>query len=267
MERTSAPEGRIGWLIFAISLALVGCESTIAGGLSEPQANEILVALQQEGIGGSKERDEGPRGERAWKVTVPSDDGSRALEALRARNLPRATVPGLHEVFGEGSLVPTPTEERGRYAAALAGELSRSIETIDGVLGARVHVAIPDARSFALDEPARAPRASVLVRHRGGDAPFAPDAIQSLVAGAVDGLDPAQVSVVTVPTQSRTREAAPMTKVGPVWVAHGSADLLRGIFAAIAVSGMLIAVLLTLWARRRHRLARATAPPSPTPAE
>jgi type III secretion protein J len=260
MNHTKAPARRIAWLAWA--LVLTGCETAVAGGLSETQANEMLVALQQEGVGALKEPDEGARNERVWRVTVPSDDAARALQVLRANNLPRAAAPGLHEVFGDGSLVPTPTEERGRYAAALAGELSRSIETIDGVLGARVHVAIPDARSFSLDESPRAPRASVLVRHRGQEAPFDQGAIQALVAGAVDGLEGEQVSVVSVATQVESREAPPLAKVGPVWVAQGSARLLRGIFAAAAISGMLVAAglgLLTL----RHQRARRAGPPAP----
>jgi type III secretion protein J len=265
MSNWGAPWARVGLLAWGLLWA--GCETTIQSGLSEGQANEVLVALQQGGIGADKDRDEGRRGAPSWRVTVPSDDTAQALEVLRAHNLPRAAAPGLHEVFGEGSLVPTATEERGRYAVALAGELSRSIETIDGVLSARVHVAIPDARDFTLDAEPRSARASVLIRHRGDDEPYEPEAIQALVAGAVDGLSEEHVSVVGVAAANTPHERAPLVKVGPVWVARGSANLLRGIFATGAVSGMLLAMGLGLVAHRTRRSTRTEARAPAAPAE
>jgi type III secretion protein J len=245
-------------LLCACLLAASGCETAIASGLSERQANEILVALHESGVGGAKEQDEGRRRDSTWRVLVPSGEASRALQLLGARNLPRAAAPGFQDVFGEGSLVPTATEERGRYTAALAGELSRSIESIDGVLEARVHVALPEGRDLPFDAAPRRPRASVLIRHRDSPPPYDRPAIQALVAGAVDGLDADDVAVVGVPAvTAAARHATPLVKVGPVWVAQGSAPLLRALFSAAAVSGMLLAVAIVLLTGRTRRARRA----------
>jgi hypothetical protein len=46
-------------------------------------------------------------------------------------------------------------------------------------------------------------------------------------------------------------------KVGPVWVAQGSAPLLRALFSAAAVSGMLLAVAIVLLTGRTRRARRA----------
>jgi type III secretion protein J len=181
-------------LVSALLSACAGEE--LLHGLEEPQANEVLVALDEGGVGAAKRREDGADGR--WTVTVPAGDAARAQRVLAERELPRARPPGFGDVFGKGSMVPTPTEEHALYLHALAGELARSVESIDGVVEARVHLGLPQPDPLRPGERA-APRAAVLVKCR----PDACDAvraleggIRALVAGAADGLDPAAVSVV-----------------------------------------------------------------------
>ncbi|HJL47115.1 MAG TPA: hypothetical protein RMG45_14790, partial [Polyangiaceae bacterium LLY-WYZ-15_(1-7)] len=110
--------------LLAATLAL-GCRATLQNDLSENEADQVLVALHGQGIGAAKEP-AGGTGEARYTVTVSPEEVAPALEILRAEGLPRDDAPGLNEVFGEGGLVPTATEERARYVAALSGELSRS---------------------------------------------------------------------------------------------------------------------------------------------
>ena len=150
------PVGQVG-LFRTLSIALVvaatcGCQAELAGGLSENDANAMIVALDRAGISASKHAEAGSE-PPAYVVSVGPDDVADALAVVRAEGLPRAIEPGVVEVFGEGSLVPTPTEERARFMAATSGEIARSIEAIDGVLDARVHVAVPDTSSFSLVAP------------------------------------------------------------------------------------------------------------------
>lgn len=237
------------------AVLLVGCESTIASGLPEEQANRIVLVLDESGIGASKDRLPGSGDEALWEVTVPAGDVARSLAVLRAADLPRHPEPGIGEVFGEGSLVPTATEERARYAAALAGDLASSIEAIDGVLDARVHVAIPEARDFALDEEPPRPRASVLIKYRPGDAPYEEAAIQALVAGAVHGMRPEDVAVVGVPGPARPESGASLVRVGPIAVTQGSSAALKTILGAALGLNLVLAVALVLvWMRRRRPL-------------
>jgi len=163
--RGTSEHGLVALVMF-LALACVACEATIASQLSENQANGVVVALDTQGIGASKEPSVG-RGE-SWDVRVPNDDVGPALAVLRALDLPREQAPGLAEVFGEPTLVPTATEEQARFLAAQSGELARSIESMDGVLNARVHLAIPTGRDFAFDEERPSPTASVLLRTEVG---------------------------------------------------------------------------------------------------
>jgi type III secretion protein J len=239
----------------AFGVGLLGaCHAAVESDLAEEQANEVVAALEASGIGAEKERLEGADGSR-FEVRVARDDIGRALRLLRATNVPRRPEPGLHDVFGEGSLVPTATEERARYAAALGGELARSLERIDGVLDARVHVAIPETRHFALDEERPRPRASVLIRHGAGAPPYREAAVRALVAGAVEGMRPEEVAVVGVAARrSPDERGEALVQVGPIAVARGSAGALKGILAgALGLHIVLAGCLVVILFRRRAR--------------
>src|SRR5512146_2253606 len=121
----------------SVVLGLAGCgREELVHGLDETQANQVVVALDESGIGAEKRRDEGNEG--TWRVEVASGSSSAAHRVLAARELPRRPPPGFGEVFGKGSVVPSSSEERALYLHALSGELARSIEAIDGVVDARV---------------------------------------------------------------------------------------------------------------------------------
>ena len=240
-------------LLGALSIS-AACDATVASGLEESEANRIVVALEAQDIGADKQRIAAGTDETLWDVSVAPDDVGRALAVLRAADLPRTPERGIAEVFGEGSLVPTATEERARYAAALAGELAASIEAIDGVLDARVHVALPEARDFALDEAPPAPRASVLIKHRPGDAPYDESEVRELVAGAVDGMTVESVAVVGVPGPTTPeRTASSLVRVGPISVTRGSSFALKALLGGALLSNLILAAALIFVSMRRRR--------------
>ncbi|MEM9067529.1 MAG: secretion protein [Myxococcota bacterium] len=251
----------------ALGLLLVcfGCEATLATGLTEDEANQIVVALHTQGIGATKGEADGAGDGPRFIVNVAPEEVAPALAVMRADELPQRDAPGLHEVFGEGGLVPTATEERARYVAAIGGELGTSLEAIEGVLDARVHVAIPDARRIALDEERPRPRASVLMKYRGAQPPYDENAVRALVAGAVQGMQLEDVAVVGVTaTAVPERREANLVRLGPVTVTRGSATALKGILGgALAVNVLLVIVLVFVW--RRRSAAAAEVPTDPVP--
>jgi type III secretion protein J len=197
--------------LLVLAAALSGCGGEeLLHGLDEVQANEILVVLDEADVAAGKRREEGSDGQ--WTVSVGGRDAARARRILAERELPRPRPPGFGEVFGKGSMVPTPTEEHALYLHALAGELSRSVESIDGIVEARVHLGLPQPDPLRPgDRPP--PRGAVLVKCR----PASCDAvralepgIRALVAGAADGLEEGAVSVVIAPgAAARAAPAAP----------------------------------------------------------
>ncbi len=228
--------------VFAAAVILAGCATRVVSDVDEGEANQILAALQQRGLAGKKVRtSEGNR--VAYAIDVGSGDATGAWQALREENLPRPRAPGVSEIFGKPGLVPTATQERALFHHAVAGELARTLQSVEGVLEARVHVVLPSRDLLAPpDAPAPQPRASVLLRVAGSP-PITREEVQRLVAGSVDGLRTDAVTVVIAGGQQRQVAAgAPVVGLGPFQVAPGS----RGVLRAVLVGGLALILLLCL---------------------
>lgn len=235
-------------------VALTACSVPVAASLDEDDANRIVVALDREGVDGTKEID--PQSEGKFRVLVPRDDVAHALSAMKDEELPRPRTTSVLDAMDKGALVPSAQAEHAQYVAGLAGDLQRTLEGVDGVLVARVHLNVPPPDPLH-DGPAPKTTASVLLEHRGAAAPLATDAIQRLVAGGVPNLAPADVNVVTIARPApAARGEAQLAHVGPIAVARGSATTLK-IVLAVAVAALALLAGLTLSLLSRLSRARA----------
>jgi type III secretion protein J len=192
---------------------------------------------------------------------VARGDGARALDLLRALGLPRERRHGFSETYAQPSLIPTPSEERARYLDALSGELERTLEEIDGVVSARIHLVLEEADALAVDaKPRTAARAAVLLTTHPGRTPIATQDVQRLVAGSVAGLDAAAVAVVLTAAPIAADPGPAIASIGPLGVSPSSRTLLvGGIAIGIAVLAMLAALLLVT-TRRLAALERVHRP-------
>ena len=231
---------------------LAGCSVPIAVGLDESDANHAVVALEKSGVAADKDRD--PDAEGRWRISVARDDASSAAGVLSSESLPPASSPGLMETMGQGSIVPSQASEQAKFVAGVAGELERSLRSMDGVVSVRVHLAVPVKDALAAEEAPVPACASVLLRHRGAAPPIAITDIQRLVAGAVPGLAAGQVSVVALPVPQAGRPVErELARFGPVTVTRGSVFPLRTIVGGALVLNLgLLAALLLVWARARR---------------
>jgi len=243
--------GRAAQALLCAGTLLVGCNVPIAAGLDETDANHAVVALEKSGVAADKDRD--PDSEGRWRISVARDDASSAAIILSSESLPPAASPGLLETLGQGSLVPSRASEQAKFVAGTSGELERSLRSLDGVVSVRVHLAVPEKDALAPDETPAPASASVLLRHRGSAPPIAINDIQRLVAGAVPGLAPAQVSVVALPVPVPPRLAErELSRFGPVTVTRASVFPLRTIVGgAVLVNLGLLAALFLVWTRAR----------------
>lgn len=246
----SPPQPLLGLL--AAGLVLTGCNVPIALGLDENDANHAVVALEKSGVAADKDRD--PDVEGRWRITVAADDASSAAGVLSAESLPPPSSPGLLETLGQGSLIPSAASEQAKFVAGISGELERSLRSLDGVVSVRVHLAIPVQDSLLPDVAPTPASGSVLLRHRGAAPPIAINDIQRLVAGAVPGLVPAQVSVVAAPVPAPSRPAErELARFGPVTVTRSSVLPLRAILGSALILNLgLLVALLYLWSRARR---------------
>jgi type III secretion protein J len=247
---------------------LVACSVPVAGDLDDSEASRVFVALDREGLAPTKESD--PNVDGKWRIEVPPDDAARAFTVMHSEQLPRRSPPGVLDAVGKGSLVPSEALEQAQLMTGIAGDLERTLEGIDGVISAHVHLSLSHPSGWRDPEPSRA-TASALVEYRGTTPPFGEDAVQRLVAGGAGGLLPTDVLVVLIarPAQPGVAPSGDVVHVGPIAVTRASKRWLQAIFAGLLG---LIAILATttfvLYARQsRARAARAReaplVPPSP----
>ncbi|HEY8092004.1 MAG TPA: hypothetical protein VIF09_29285 [Polyangiaceae bacterium] len=254
---------RGGWLLV---VALTGCSVPVAGALDDTEANRVVVALDRASIDATREAD--PAAEGKWRVDVPRDDVSRALSVMRDEALPRVPPPGVLDAVGKGALVPSEAAEHAQLVAGLAGDLEKSLEGIDGVLRARVHLNLP-APSPLRDAPLAHGSASVLLEHTGSTPPLSADSVQRLVAGGVAGLLPTDVAVVLISRPLPAGAAASeIGHVGPIAVARRSVrELQAALLGLLTLVAILAATTLVLYTRlARARAEQAAPPPTRRPA-
>lgn len=235
-----------------VALLAAGCSTPVASSLDEPEANRVMLALDRAHVAATKELD--PAGEGKFRVVVGEEEAARALSALRAEDLPRTRSTSADPA--KGALVPSPSAEQAQLAMATAAELERSLEGVDGVLTARVHLNLP-AAELLHDGPRAKSTASVLISHRGTTPPLTDAAVQRLVAGGVNGLATTDVAVVMVGRSPMAPdESGGVARLGPFGVARQS---LRPIQLTLAVLLVALAGLAATVAVLGTRLARARA--------
>ena len=158
------------------------------GGLSRENASLVVDELKKQGIK-YKIGDEGSA------IYVPEDQVYEARLILAKKKLPKEPVVG-YEIFEKPKLGATEFVQRINYHRALEGELTRSILALEPVQSARVHIVMPEEKLF--EEEEEEPKASVIVTLKP-DKKLSREQILSiayLVASAVEGLDPENVSII-----------------------------------------------------------------------
>jgi len=131
-------------------------------------------------------------------VLVPSDKLDAARLETAAQGLPRNARLGF-ELFDTPNWAGSDFSEKVNYQRALEGELERTLQTLAEVEAVRVHLVLP--RESLFSEQERESKAAVIVKTRNGTlSREAQQAVPQLVASAVDGLRPENVTVVDAET-------------------------------------------------------------------
>jgi type III secretion protein J len=223
---------------------LLGCSARVQHGLDERQANEIQTVLIERGFRAGKAAEDGRP--PTWAVEVDPVDAADAVRVLAELGLPRARPAGVRELLRPG-LVPDPVEQHALLLEAQSGELARTLEAVDGVVSARVHLVRPQpARAGA---PVPPTKAAVYLRARPSAAARLQamrDELRGLVAGSVEGLEPSGVTLIVSEVVSTV---PPRVPAPPRW---GWAPALVGVLL-LALGGLGAWAFLLLRRSRRKR--------------
>ncbi len=130
-------------------------------------------------------------------IRVPLPDVYETRMNLASQGLPSGGTVGF-EIFDKTNFGVTEFTQKMNYRRALQGELTRTILQLREVEEARVHIAIPEPELYT-DEK-KPPTASVMVKLRSS-ATLTKGQVQGivrLVSSSVEGLSPANVTVLDV---------------------------------------------------------------------
>jgi flagellar M-ring protein FliF len=128
-------------------------------------------------------------------ITVPGKQLYEIRIALAREGLPKSHGLG-YELFDKTNFGMTDFVQKMNARRALEGELQRTIEGLDEVKRARVHIVVPEPTIFL--EQQKDAKSSVMIQCKGGRQ-LNKDQIRGisfLVSSSVDGLKPENVSIV-----------------------------------------------------------------------
>lgn len=190
--RRSLPMVLMIGLIAAAALAWMAlstpAQRTLFPNLSDSDKAAVTQALTAGGIGNHIDADTGA-------VTVNRDDYAKARMLLASQDLPKA-APGGYAILDNMPMGTSRAVEGERLRQARESELAQSIEEIDAVDSARVHLAMPEESVFVRDNAS--PSASVVLKLQPGrsldDAQVS--SIVNLVASSVPGMKADSVTIV-----------------------------------------------------------------------
>lgn len=156
--------------------------------LPEETRAEVLATLMQQQVPYQLEDGTG-------NILVPDDQIAQLRAQLSDQGLPAKQAVGL-ELFSQGDYGMSEFAQRINYQRALEGELARTIQTIDEVRHARVHITLGKTSIF--ENRKEAAKASVVLQLKPEKSlnPGQVSGVQQLVAAAVPGLTPDQVVVL-----------------------------------------------------------------------
>lgn len=156
--------------------------------LSDRDGGDIIVSLQQLNIPYKF-------AEGGGALMIPAGKVHEARLKLASQGLPKGGTVGF-ELMENQKFGITQFAERVNYQRALEGELARSVQSIDSVSKARIHLAIPKPSVFIKEQ--QRPSASVVLTIRNGRQldPAQVSAIVHLISSSVPSLSAKNVTVV-----------------------------------------------------------------------
>ncbi|HLZ02934.1 MAG TPA: flagellar basal-body MS-ring/collar protein FliF [Bradyrhizobium sp.] len=187
MAMVAVTAALIGFFAFVIVRVTTPQMTTLFTDLSLEDSSSIIKDLDRQGIP-YELRSEGST------ILVPKDKVTRLRMKLAEGGLPKGGGVG-YEIFDKSDALGTTSFVQNiNQLRALEGELARTIESIDRIQAARVHLVLPERPLFSRETPE--PSASIVLRVRGTLEPQQIRAIRHLVASSVNGLKPQRVSIV-----------------------------------------------------------------------
>ena len=190
-QRLAAMGGVVALVLAVVATAAIylnrPAHETLYVGLERADVNQIGLVLGEAGIRFDVASD-------GSTVLVEAGKTAQARMLLAEKGLPTSTNAGYELFDNVGSLGLTSFMQQITRVRALEGEIARTVQSIQGIRAARVHIVLPERGNFRREE--QQPSASVVIRASTLDGQRSAPAIRHLVSAAVPGLNTDRVTVL-----------------------------------------------------------------------
>lgn len=177
----------MGFFVFLMMRAQTPNMAPLFSGLSLEDSSAIVTQLESQSVPYELRGD-------GDTILIPRDQITTVRMNLAGQGLPNKGQVG-YEIFDQQStLGATSFVQNINNVRALEGELARTISSLSRIKGARVHLVLPERELFRRER--KDPSASIVLSVRGALSTGEIQAIQHLVASAIEGLTPQRVSIV-----------------------------------------------------------------------
>jgi type III secretion protein J len=182
----------------AISLFLAACETAevVYTKLPERDVNEMIAVLSTAGINADRVNKTEEKEGITYDLQISDKTHfADAVKTLSSQGYPRKTFKTFGDVFKGDGMVSTPLEQKARYLYALSEGISQTLNDIDGVNNARVHIVLSEVDPISRQRmPASA---SVMIQHEARmDTTTLIPKVKKLLSTAIDGLSYENVNVI-----------------------------------------------------------------------
>jgi len=162
-------------------------QAPLFSNLASTDASAIVEELNAEGVTYTL-------ADGGTTIMVAKDSVYDLRLAMSGKGLPAGSDTG-YALLDEQGITTSEFQQQVTYQRALEGELSKTLESLDGVRQAVVHVALPEDEVFVTDQ--KEPTASVLLDLAAGTQLSGEQitAVTNLVSSSIQGMKPDQVSV------------------------------------------------------------------------
>ena len=186
-------------VIGSVGAGMVVLLVLVTGWAAEPEYTVLYANLEPADASSIVDRLRGDQvpyevGDGGRTIRVPQDRVHELRLSMAADGLPSSGTG--YELLDANKLGWTDFVQKFQHQRALEGDIARTIQTIDEVQSARVHLVMPEPSLFVSQEK---PATASVVLHLRPGARLAPGQIAGvvhLVSSAVEGLDPERVTLL-----------------------------------------------------------------------
>jgi len=197
-------------LTLSLTFALMqGCgSSSVADGVGQREANQIVAVLGEHGITATTEKGRGSKGR--YSVLVPASHFGSAAALLSKLGLPAEHGATFEELMAPSGILPVSQEvEELRLDRAIASEIEELLLAHTGIASASVVV------RYHSNPGGESPSVSIMAQTHGSGA-VSSDQVREVVGRAVPGLKSSDISLVMTDRQHLGGETLAEQEVGLV---------------------------------------------------